>query len=54
MTREGLAALIQNSSDELAEAKRPFIQDAEVMLNKGFFEENHRSMHQLLNRFLGA
>lgn len=51
MTRDGLAALIKNSTYELVRAKGPFIQDADIMLNDGFFEENNRVMHQLLDRF---
>ncbi|SMO74361.1 type 1 glutamine amidotransferase [Gracilimonas mengyeensis] len=54
MTQEGLAALIKNSTDELAKAKGPFIQHANTMLNKQLYTDNHQMMEQLLDRFLGS
>ncbi len=54
MTRYGLTALIEHSTDELVRAKGPFIQDADAMLKEGFFKENQRMMEQVLNGFFGT
>ncbi|MFH5883578.1 type 1 glutamine amidotransferase [Halalkalibaculum sp. DA3122] len=52
MTQDGLAALIENSRTELAEADGRFLQDVQTMLDEDYFAENHQTMRELLNRFL--
>lgn len=53
MTRKGLAGLIEHSREELTQAKGTFIQDSATMLKADSFSENHQTMRQLLDRFLG-
>ena len=50
MTKEGLSALINNSSDQ--DNSGPFTQDTAKMLDDGSFAENHQVMHKLFNGFL--
>lgn len=54
MTKEGLAALIENSGDELAKTGGQFIQNADNMLTENTFTDNHQTMEQLLDRFLAG
>jgi GMP synthase-like glutamine amidotransferase len=51
MTRDGLAELIKNSNEELANIDGSFVREPAVMNHTSYFTENHQTLHLLLNQF---
>ncbi|MCW9705733.1 type 1 glutamine amidotransferase [Fodinibius salsisoli] len=50
MTKEGLSQLIESTQHKFGNGR--FVQNAEQMLEAGYFKQNHDTMGELLDRFM--